>query len=95
MVTEKLLVLIVKQWRIDFPIVTGKNYNSLTKMQKIRTQRKALRTGLLLGLHGLKKKDTVLDVKLQKFIAMARKKDNGSDYEPDSLRVMTRVWTVI
>ena len=90
MVTDKLLVLIVKQWRIDFP-----NYNSLTKMQKIRTQRKALRTGLLLGLHGLKKKDTVLDVKLQKFIAMARKKDNGSDYEPDSLRVMTRVWTVI
>ena len=90
MVTEKLLVLIVKQWRIDFP-----NYNSLTKMQKIRTQRKALRTGLLLGLHGLKKKDTVLDVKLQTFIAMARKKDNGSDYEPDSLRVMTRVWTVI
>ena len=29
------------------------------KMQKIRTQRKALRPGLLFGQHGRKKKDTV------------------------------------
>ena len=76
--------------------MTRKNCNSLRKMQKIRTQRKALRPGLPFGLHGLKKSyspDIVsceakeLDEKLQRFFAEVRKKD-GSDDEPDSLRVM-------
>ena len=73
------------------------NCNSLTKMPKIRTKIKALRPALLFGPHGLKKKryssDIVsneakeLDGKLQRFFAEVRKKD-GSDYEPESLRVM-------
>ena len=32
MVTEKLLFIILNQWRIDFPILTRKNCNSLRKM---------------------------------------------------------------
>ena len=56
MVTENYSFTILKQWRVDFPIVTQKNCNSLRKMQKIRTQRKVLRPGLLLQ-HGRKKKD--------------------------------------
>ena len=36
--------------------------NSLRKMQKIRTQKKAVRPGLLFGQHGLMKKGTVRTV---------------------------------
>jgi len=68
-------------------------------MQKIRTQRKALRPGLLFGPHGLKKnmgyspnivsyEGKELVEKLQKFFAEVRKKD-GSDYEPDSHSLLT------
>ena len=79
--------------------MTQKNCNSLKKMQKIRTQRKALRPGLLFGPHGLKKnmgyspnivsyEAKERDKKLQKFFAEVRKKD-GSDYEPDSHGLLT------
>ena len=80
-----------------FPDLTRKNCNSLRKMPKLRTQRKALRPALLFRPHGLKKNwispDIVsyeakeLDEKFQRLFAQARKKE-GSDYEPDSLRVM-------
>ena len=66
-------------------------------MPKIRTQRKALRPALLFRTTWAEEKgyspDIVsyeakeLDGKLQRLFAKVRKKV-GSDYEPDSLRVM-------
>jgi len=82
MVTEKLLFLILKQWRIDFPILTRKNYNSLRKMQKIRTQKKSTKTWVTVWTTWAEEKgyspDIVcheakeLDEKLQKFFAEVR-----------------------
>ena len=97
MVTEMILFVNLKQWRKDFPIVTRNNCKNVRKTQKTRTPRKALKTWLTVWTTWAEEKghspDIVsyeakkLDQKLQKFFAEVRKKD-GSDYEPDSLRVM-------
>ena len=91
MVNEKLLFLILKQWQIDFLIVTRKNCNGFRKTQKMRTQTKALRPGLLFGPTWVEEKGCSpdilsyeadeLDEKLHTFFAEVKKKD-GSDYEP-------------
>ena len=59
MVTAKILFYNFKTMADRVPIVTRKNCNSLRKMQKIRTLRKAVRPGFLFRQHGRKKKDTV------------------------------------
>jgi len=66
-------------------------------MQKIPRPKTGLRPGLLFVPHGMKKKRygpeiesyeaKELDHKLQTFFAEERKND-GSDYEPDSLQMM-------
>ena len=85
------MFLILKQWRTGFPIVTRKKENAGNSNTK-----KSTKTCLTVWTTWSEEKgyspDIVsyeakeLDEKLQRLFAEVRK--DGSDYEPDSLRVM-------
>ena len=82
MVTEMTLFVNLKQWRKDFPTVTR---NNCKKNAENTNTKKSTKTWLTVWTTWAEAKER--DEKLQKFFAKVRKKD-GSDYEPDSLRVM-------